>query len=404
MEEQRERARMGTATAHGSEDHHGAVLSFASEAPPTRFVGYEKLRAETSLLAVRGDDGRRLAKLEESPFYAEGGGQVADTGEVRWDGGSARVADVYRIGDDQALELDGPSDGLEPGRPGRGRGRPRRPPRDDAQPHRDAPAARGAPRAARDPRPPGGLRGAARQAALRLHPRRAALTTEELLRHRRPRQRLDQGEPPGARAGDVADGRRAARRDGAVRREVRRLGPGGRGRGRLARALRRHPRLEHGRDRDLRDRLRGLERRERAPDRGAHRPGRDRLVPRRARRSLSEVGRIARLRAGSGRRRPPREGASSRSWRSSARKAGSADLSKQAEEMAATGQRDRRGHGLRRQRGRCRPARPARSRGPDQVAGGRGGRGPRRGRGRQGGAGGELQRGGRRSAGSRRPR
>ena len=106
MEEQRSRARMGTATAHGSEDHHGAVLSFASEAPPSRFVGYEKLRAETSLLAIRGDDGRALVKLEESPFYPEGGGQVADSGEVRWDGGSARVADVYRIGDDQALELD----------------------------------------------------------------------------------------------------------------------------------------------------------------------------------------------------------------------------------------------------------------------------------------------------------
>ncbi len=115
MEEQRSRARMGTATAHGSEDHHGTVLSFASEAPPSRFVGYEKLRAETSLLAVQGDDGRALVKLEESPFYPEGGGQVADSGEVRWEGGSSRVADVYRIGDDQAVELDSPSDGLASG-------------------------------------------------------------------------------------------------------------------------------------------------------------------------------------------------------------------------------------------------------------------------------------------------
>ena len=115
MEEQRARARMGTATAHGSEDHHGAVLSFASAAPPTRFVGYEKLRAETSLLAAEGDDGRALVKLEESPFYAEGGGQVADSGELRWDGGSAPVADVYRIGDDQAVELGSPLDDLGAG-------------------------------------------------------------------------------------------------------------------------------------------------------------------------------------------------------------------------------------------------------------------------------------------------
>jgi alanyl-tRNA synthetase len=115
MEEQRSRARMGIATAHGSEDHHGAVLSFASAAPPSRFVGYEKLRAETSLLAAEGEGGRVLVKLEESPFYPEGGGQVADSGEIRWDGGSARVADVYRIGEDQAVELDSPLDGLGAG-------------------------------------------------------------------------------------------------------------------------------------------------------------------------------------------------------------------------------------------------------------------------------------------------
>ena len=105
MEEQRTRARMGTATAHGSEDRHGAILTFAGEAPPSRFVGYEKLHADTSLLAAGGADGALLAKLEESPFYAEGGGQVADSGVLRWPGGSATVGDVYRLGDDQALSL-----------------------------------------------------------------------------------------------------------------------------------------------------------------------------------------------------------------------------------------------------------------------------------------------------------
>ena len=49
---------------------------------------------------------------------------------------------------------------------------------------------------------------------------------------------------------------------------------------------------QHRRDRDLRDRLRGLERRERAPDRGAHRPGRDRLVPGALSASSSEVGSV----------------------------------------------------------------------------------------------------------------
>jgi alanyl-tRNA synthetase len=106
MEEQRERARTGAATAHGAEDRHERVIAFAAAAAPTRFVGYETLRATTGLAAVESDDGRALVKLEESPFYAEGGGQVADSGTLRWDGGEARVLDVYRVGEDQALEVE----------------------------------------------------------------------------------------------------------------------------------------------------------------------------------------------------------------------------------------------------------------------------------------------------------
>ncbi|HEX2096545.1 MAG TPA: alanine--tRNA ligase [Solirubrobacterales bacterium] len=111
MEEQRQRARMGVATAHGSEDRHERVIAFAAGAPRARFVGYETLRATTGIAAVEAENGRALVKLEESPFYAEGGGQVADTGVLRWEGGEARVFDVYRVGDDQALEVEAPSPG-----------------------------------------------------------------------------------------------------------------------------------------------------------------------------------------------------------------------------------------------------------------------------------------------------
>jgi alanyl-tRNA synthetase len=106
MEEQRQRARVGAATAHGSEDRHERVIAFAGAAEPTRFVGYETLRTTTGLAAVETDDGRALVKLEQSPFYAEGGGQVADSGTLRWNGGEARVVDVYRVGEDQALEVE----------------------------------------------------------------------------------------------------------------------------------------------------------------------------------------------------------------------------------------------------------------------------------------------------------
>ena len=108
MEEQRRRARTGAEPA--IRDRHQEVISFVSAAPPSTFVGYETLRAETAIAAAgvldeneRKDGPEALVKLEESPFYAEGGGQVADSGVIRWETGEARVADVYRIGEDQAI-------------------------------------------------------------------------------------------------------------------------------------------------------------------------------------------------------------------------------------------------------------------------------------------------------------
>jgi alanyl-tRNA synthetase len=50
---------------------------------------------------------RYLVKLAESPFYAAGGGQVADTGTIECEDGDcrARVEDVLRLGDDQVLAV-----------------------------------------------------------------------------------------------------------------------------------------------------------------------------------------------------------------------------------------------------------------------------------------------------------
>ena len=107
MEQQRERAR--GSVSEGTADAHGAVIEFVGAADESRFVGYERLRAETSVAAsapLEGN-GAALVKLEESPFYAEGGGQVADSGVLSWDGGEVRVEDVYRVGSDQALRVAG---------------------------------------------------------------------------------------------------------------------------------------------------------------------------------------------------------------------------------------------------------------------------------------------------------
>jgi alanyl-tRNA synthetase len=110
MEEQRTRARTGAATAHGSEDRHDKVQAFAAATPPSRFVGYETLNATTGVAAIEPEGARALLKLEDSPFYAEGGGQVADSGLLRWPGGEeVRVTDVYRVGSDQVVEVEEPA-------------------------------------------------------------------------------------------------------------------------------------------------------------------------------------------------------------------------------------------------------------------------------------------------------
>src|SRR5918997_826820 len=104
----RSRKSPATATA-GHEVHveHDDVMRFARQAGfRTRFVGYETTEADTVLRVAERANGRVLARLEESPFYPEGGGQVSDTGHVETPSGRARVADVYRLGDDQALALE----------------------------------------------------------------------------------------------------------------------------------------------------------------------------------------------------------------------------------------------------------------------------------------------------------
>jgi alanyl-tRNA synthetase len=104
----RRRGAYATAGA-GAELHvgHDQVLRFARDAGfRTRFVGYETTEADTVLRVAERANGWLLAKLEESPFYPEGGGQVSDSGLVETPSGRARVVDVYRLGDDQALALE----------------------------------------------------------------------------------------------------------------------------------------------------------------------------------------------------------------------------------------------------------------------------------------------------------
>src|SRR5437764_2373463 len=117
MEEQRARGRAGALTGAGSPATAGtqvrdAASTFAGESGVrTRFTGYETEEQQTTVGALQsvtanGADGDRaaagpryLVKLNESPFYAAGGGQVSDSGTIECEHGDcrARVEDVLRL-------------------------------------------------------------------------------------------------------------------------------------------------------------------------------------------------------------------------------------------------------------------------------------------------------------------
>jgi alanyl-tRNA synthetase len=105
MAEHREVSRGSAAGGAGVE--HAADLA-RTAGFQTEFVGYEKLDVLTQIGALEElEDGLFLAKLRESPFYPEGGGQVGDQGWIEKDGARAELVTAYRFGEDQALLFEG---------------------------------------------------------------------------------------------------------------------------------------------------------------------------------------------------------------------------------------------------------------------------------------------------------
>jgi len=83
----------------------------------SEFVGYEQTEVLTAIIAYEDlGDGRFQAKLEQSPFYPEGGGQVSDAGYIENEETGARaelVAATRLPDDDQVLTFEG--QGFGPG-------------------------------------------------------------------------------------------------------------------------------------------------------------------------------------------------------------------------------------------------------------------------------------------------
>ena len=98
MERQRERAR---ATSRFTMQE-----GIAYSGPPTEFHGYESLRHEGRILAIYREGSRvdfidagadAVVVLDHTPFYAESGGQVGDSGELLAANGTFTVGDTQKI-------------------------------------------------------------------------------------------------------------------------------------------------------------------------------------------------------------------------------------------------------------------------------------------------------------------
>ena len=109
MEQQRARARGGRAQATDAEGLREQALELVRQSDfETEFVGYQTTEQHTAVGEIAEVAGQLLVRLVESPFYATGGGQVSDSGEIACEGGDCRavVTDVLRLGNDQALVVD----------------------------------------------------------------------------------------------------------------------------------------------------------------------------------------------------------------------------------------------------------------------------------------------------------
>ena len=95
MQQQQSRARTARSTLRQS----GEWQEF-SPGEHSNFIGYQNLQAHTTIRRwMPADNQQLLLVLDQTPFYPEGGGQLADQGTLSSDAGNLSVQDVRRDGD-----------------------------------------------------------------------------------------------------------------------------------------------------------------------------------------------------------------------------------------------------------------------------------------------------------------
>ena len=95
MQEQKERAKAATAKLSVTGDIKYAKIE--DEVGSTEFVGYSENEADSKILATVEGDGYVDIVLDKTPFYAECGGQVGDSGVIENDNMKAEVLTTFKV-------------------------------------------------------------------------------------------------------------------------------------------------------------------------------------------------------------------------------------------------------------------------------------------------------------------
>ncbi|HET7704757.1 MAG TPA: alanine--tRNA ligase [Thermoanaerobaculia bacterium] len=100
------RARAKASSKFQSSTDAATFSRIAEKTGAVEFVGYDSLTnvpSKVKAIVVDGEERRTLAKgaeaevvLSPTPFYAESGGQIADTGTLEWEGGRGSVLDTQK--------------------------------------------------------------------------------------------------------------------------------------------------------------------------------------------------------------------------------------------------------------------------------------------------------------------